>query len=888
MPEINEMMGMDLQSMPPFIAMGPLEYNPLEIEQQMYMFDRRCVGCVMVIPTRPVDQSAPGTVRLDGKPLENYFFLVMDAGGYTVNMMGIPVRGMVGYGEEHTLAFSGFVTTDGDEIESCELTMHTTEHPVYTPGYEAHDAIAYQAAAEGMVLLKNDGVLPLQKDAVLALFGDGVTNFRNSATGAGKINPRFMRTLRDAIAEASDFVTLPELDAFYRLPVNAMPSDEIFQKAREATDLGILIITRGTGENIDCRPVPGEYYLTPEEEALLERISKEFAHTLVLVNTGYPIDMRWVRTYHVDAVLYTGLAGQSAAEATLAVLDGRVNPSGHLSDSWTWTYMDNPANANFYAGEVIRADDRIWAQTCYEEGIYVGYRYYETFGREVAFPFGWGLSYTTFSQNAVLTKDDGDGFASVKLTVTNTGSRPGKAVAQIYAALPETLQEQPARILAGFAKTGELAPGEAEELLISIPEDHLGTWDELRNAWVLSAGEYVFYAGDNVRDAVKIGAFTAKEKVLSQYEYRIPAPVEFEKISKKSGKTEPEGSLTKTLGEQEEDHLLLTTERLRPLPETLAEAAGAAAIPATETPVTWAQLKEDPALLDAFTAQFTDEQLARFNVMYGHGWSMEGKGEAGRMAPCKELGVPQYVCADGNSGVNLHKANIGMPTSVVVCQTWNRSLAEDVGRVIGEEAAENDIQMILATAMNIHRAPLNGRQPEYFSEDPLLAGLMAASQVRGLHKAGISDSVKHVACNNCETARKRNHSLVPERALREIYLRAFAILIREEKPDTIMTGYNALNGSMCGCDSILMDGIFRQDYGFDGFAMTDWNSYDTVDIVDAANAGISWLTPGENDGSISGKLAEAVREGRVTRPVLLRNARRVFAVMLRRFYGYRG
>jgi beta-glucosidase len=219
---------------------------------------------------------------------------------------------------------------------------------------------------------------------------------------------------------------------------------------------------------------------------------------------------------------------------------------------------------------------------------------------------------------------------------------------------------------------------------------------------------------------------------------------------------------------------------------------------------------------------------------------------------------------------------------VVVCATFNSDLAKEVGRVIGEEAAENGIQMILAPAMNIHRNPLCGRHAEYFSEDPYLAGKMAAGYVQGLHEAGISDSVKHFAANNCETARKRNHSLVGERALREIYLRAFEVLINSVKPDTIMTSYNALNGSMCGSDPILLEGILRDDFGFDGFVMTDWTSYDTVDMVEAVNAGISWLTPGENDGSRVTVLEKAVAEGRITRERLIENARRVFAVLIKR------
>ena len=283
---------------------------------------------------------------------------------------------------------------------------------------------------------------------------------------------------------------------------------------------------------------------------------------------------------------------------------------------------------------------------------------------------------------------------------------------------------------------------------------------------------------------------------------------------------------------------------------------------------------DDPEV-DSWTA----EELARFSVCASSGWGMQDVGVAGRVYRLEGRDIPYYAVADGNNGVNINKPNIGMPTSSLVCSTWDPEVAYEVGRVIAEEAKENNVQMILAPAMNIHRNPLCGRQPEYFSEDPLLAGIMAGNQSKGLEDQGVACSVKHVCCNGSEATRKRNHSIVSQRALREIYLRAFEEAFEVHKPLSIMTAYNACNGVFTSADEELIQGIFRGELGFEGFVMTDWGSYDSADIAAEVQAGNCWLTPGSTDMTYVQPILDGVKNGTVQESRLRQNVKYMYRVV---------
>jgi beta-glucosidase len=637
----------DMSNLPPFITrdMGPLVYDLSEIEHQFYLFDRRCVGCVVLFCTKPLKPDVVGNISLDGEAISGSFFMEIDVPMQgKIPILAVPIRGKVGYGKEYTLRISGFLDKDGGTIDAVDIPLATKPYPVKNEKYAAHEEIAANAAREGMVLLKNEGnVLPLAPDSALNLFGEGVTNYRIGTTGAGKINPRFAYGLRESIKETTRFSFNPELDTLYTTPANIVPSEEVLLRAKAQNDTAIIILTRGCGENVDSAPLPGEYYLTSDEEHMIEAICRVFDKTVVILNTGYPIDMRWVEKYGIKAVLYTGLAGQASAEVLLEILDGRTNPSGKLPDTWALDYYDIPASVNFYVRKrnekPILSEDDVWVDTCYEEGIYVGYRYFETFGKEAAYPFGFGLSYTTFTLSD-LSCTMLEHNVRISVTVTNTGTASGKEVVQVYAKLPETLQEQPARQLAAFAKTRLLPPGESEPLTLVVDEKSLSTFCVSENAWILEKGGIEFYVGTDVHSAVLCGKITQSETVvLSRSEYRLSPPVSFEEMSP-NAKAFPIGGLTRI----REDAKGLTDAvcRKEVFPQIcITKAAG--------TLITFGELKANPSLLNSFLAQMSDAELCRLNMMYGHGWGMDGKGEAGRLAPIEKYGIPTYACADGNA-----------------------------------------------------------------------------------------------------------------------------------------------------------------------------------------------------------------------------------------------
>lgn len=679
--------------------------------------------------------------------------------------------------------------------------------------------------------MKNKGALPLQEKKV---FISGGENFRITAAGAGKINPRYVIGLSCAIKE-SDL--------------------EVSQDA----DTALAVISRPSGENYDNNACKGEFYLSDEEEQNIVSLKKKYKTVIAVVNSGYPMDIRWAEKYDVDALVWCGFSGMFGGRALADVLAGKVNPSGKLPDTWSNDYWDIPAAKNFYQPDTpqqaLDADHDVWVDTCYEEDIYVGYRYFETFHKEVAYPFGFGLSYTSFHVSAELQSHNiSEEEIVITAGVENTGSMAGKEVVQIYAGIPDGGLEQPEKRLVAFGKTKLLRPGEKTEAVMLISKKHLASYDEGCASWVMEKGKYLFYAGTSVKDVKPIGELElAQTEVIKKTVNRVRPAIDFEKLSKNSSFF-PQGAHS---GIKENVHELLPK--------------------STRVHIEECNVPDVPE-----ADEWSVREMARLSVCASAGWGMHQKGEAGKIFRLEGKDLPYYACADGNSGVNVNRKNIGMPSSNMVCASWNTDLAYEVGKVIAKEAKENDIQMILAPAMNIHRNPLCGRHPEYFSEDPLLAGMMAGNQCKGLEEEGISASVKHVACNNSESSRKRNQSIVSERALREIYLKAFEIALEIHKPDSIMTAYNALNGVFTAEDEELIQGIFREEFGFDGFVMTDWNSYDTADVPAAVQAGNCWMTPGSEDNTYVDKIVEGVNKGFIDEKRLRNNVKYMLNVIRRR------
>lgn len=826
-------MNLERNDMPPVLRKGiPVVYDIDDVDGKMYMLDHRFSGCALLGFTKRMDEETEGTVTYEGERVPYVLTTLQAVEG--AQFLGVFVRNIcTEYGKDYVFHFEGFQDTDGNRMEPEDFVITTAAHGEADPAYAEDDAVAQKAAEEGIVLLKNEGgVLPLGENETIRLVGG--SEFRAGAVGAGKINPRYMVRLGQAVEESGFTV------------------DENAQTA-------VLVISRASGENYDNGAFPGQYYLTDSEIRQIRALRKECGRVIAIINSGYPMDVRFIEEYGIDAALWCGYPGMLGGRAVVNVLNGTVNPSGKLPDTWSLDYYDIPSSRNFYQPETpeqaLNGDSDAWINTVYEEDIYVGYRYFETFQKPVAYKFGHGLSYTDFEIHASFeqNKEKKGVFATVEAEVTNTGKVPGKEVVQIYASIPEDHLEQPSRRLVAFKKTGELQPGETQRMVIPVREDVLTSFDEESSSYVIEKGTCIFYAGDSLDSLQQIGTVEIPECITYRTTGRyMNPPLEFTRLSKRDPLSFPQGKHSGITGEKE----------LCPKAERVT-------------------LQEGSSGKTSVTDEWSVEEMARFSVCANSGWGVQDVGVAGRIAGLPGRNIPYYAVADGNNGVNIHKKNIGMPTSNLVCASWNEELAYEIGKMTAREAKENNVQMILAPAMNIHRNPLCGRHSEYFSEDPLLTGIMAGYQAKGLEENGVSACLKHVCCNNAESARKRNQSILSVRALREIYLRAFETAFRVHSADSVMTGYNACNGVFAAEDEELIQGILREEFGFCGFVMTDWTSYDTVDIAKAVQAGNCWITPGTEDDTYVRPIIEGVRDGRIRKERLRQNVGYLYSVIMK-------
>ena len=819
---------------------GELLYDHTNKDGELFLLDRALEGCLCLRFDRAVTAEG-GCVVLDGKPVP---FALREFPG--LHVLGVDLRRELNdYGKKTLLSISGFSAADGGEMEPVELTVFTPEREKPRPEYAAHEAIALQAAEEGIVLLKNEGgLLPLAEGTKLNLFGSGVWTFRCSATGAGKINPRYMLDLTEALALDPDVTANEELLGFYRCLEDRIPDEATLERAKAFSELAVFVLTRPTGENVDNSTAPGEFYLSAEEEALLDVLRARFKKLLVILNTGYPVAMGFAEKYRVDAILWCGFGGMLGGTALLNVLLGRVSPCGKLPDTWMNDYCELPAAANFYdahaSGKRLDGNANQWLDTVYEEDIYLGYRHFTSFDKPMAWPFGFGLSYTRFSLPAEQTAGE------IAVTVKNTGSRPGREVVQLYLQRPETELDKVKIELIDFSKTRELLPGEQETLRFSVTDRLLRVYSEEASAWIVEAGKYTVLVGNSSTNLKPAGQIRITQEQRHSLPHRMRMPEEL--CSAVSGLRERRCARRKTQS---------FPPRIR-FPES--------------TEKTEFSTDLDDEGLKAYVAGLTTKQLVRLCVCAGDGWGVEGTGEAGHLCTLEDEELPRFVVADGNSGVNMRKPNIGFPSGATLSASFNRDLLGEVGRVIGEEAKELGVDMILAPGFNLHRSPLCGRQAEYFSEDPCLAGKLAAAFAGGLESTGVGGCYKHLIANGAESARKRNDSILSERAIRELYFKAFAIALAAYQPISVMTAYNQVNGLHCCEDAELIQGLLREECGFEGFVMTDWCSYDTADVVEMMKAGISWVTPGSSDETYTAPIEAAVNEGRLSRGQLEENA----------------
>jgi beta-glucosidase len=834
-----------------------------DADGQIAMLDRKFSGCITLSFSKTIDQNIAGVILFDGRPVKYFHHFLNYAGG--LPLLGVYVSPFLDqYDHRYTLHVEGFTDTDGNVMDPIDIAVHTAAETVPDPEYAEREAVSLQAAEEGIVLMKNENAaLPLPP-GVLNIFGIGLHLFRDCGVGAGKINSRYTIGLKRAIRESQDFSLNEALADFYKNGDEQLPDERLLADARKQSDTAIIVLTRFGGENTDCSTLKGEFYLSEGEEQMIRMATERFAQTIVVLNVPCPIDVRFAERYGVDALVYSGFGGMLGGQALLNVLSGKTNPSGKLTDTWAMDYYDIPASKNFYDcakdGPRLGADTDVWLDTVYEEDLYIGYRYFETFGVKPAYPFGYGLSYTTFAVESSSPDFDIEKGLNITAQVKNTGKTAGKEVVQVYIGKPDGKLEQPAKELVEFEKTVLLQPEAKQTLTFRIPMRHMVSYDESMAAYVLVPGQYRVYVGTSVSGAELAGSFVVKDEIITKKVKNRLLPVKpIKTLTKYNPKRSwPTGERS---GVKEGVH------RIEPAraeaPYTVSESPSA-----HEEPISFQQVLNNPDLAEAYAAQLSIGDLCRLTVCATSGWNMSSNGVSGCLAVPEDTNICPFAVSDGNSGVRVDPQNTGFPATSVYCATFNRQLVYKIGRILGEEAKERNVDLITGPGMNIHRNPLNGRNPEYFSEDPYLTGILSGTLAAGIEDTGVGACYKHLLANNCETSRKRNQSILTERAIREIYFRAFELAMEVHMPVSIMTSYNAVNGRHTAADTELIRGILREENNFDGFVMTDWNTYDSCDFVEIILGGNNWLTPGSTDDKFTKPLMEAVNSGRLPAAIL--------------------
>lgn len=740
-----------------------------------------------------------------------------------------------------------------------------------------------RAVSGGIVMLKNDGALPLKQGGTAAVFGRIQLHYYKSGTGSGgMVNVSKVIGITDGLLDAGYKLDEQLLNAYREWDEQnpfdygegwggepwsqkEMPlTDELVGGAASRADAAIVIIGRTAGEEMDNKLEKGAFLLSDLEEDMLRRVTSAFDKTVVLLNTGGLIDMSFMDRYPVSAVMYVWQGGMVGGAGTAAVLTGEVSPSGKLPDTIAYEISDYPSDKFFGSGDM----------DCYGEDIYVGYRYFETFAKDrVRFPFGFGMSYTSFDITASDFKLDGDKVTG-SVNVKNTGSTPGREVVQIYCSAPQGKLGKPARVLCGFDKTRTLQPGESQTLSFEIPLESVASYDDSgvtghKSAWILEQGGYVFYAGADVRSASEAYSLTLPETVVRQCKSALGPLTAFKRMVNSSGK--PEFEDVPLTGEAfPHDHAKL--------PAEISQTG--------DRGIRLADVVNGKNTLEEFTAQLTDYDLSCIIRGEGMGSPKVTAGTAAAFGGVSDtltaLGIPCACCDDGPSGMRLDCGTkaFSLPNGTLLASTFDRPLMTELFTFMGLEMHTNQVDCLLGPGMNIHRHPLNGRNFEYFSEDPYLTGEMASAELAGLHSTGAEGTIKHFCGNNRETRRHFLDSVISERALREIYLRGFEKAVKKGGAKSVMTTYGQVNGVWTAGNYDLVTGILRDDWGFDGFTMTDWwaninrrgKAPDKSDFAAMAMAQNDVYMVTADGAACNDNTLDSLKSGELTRGELQRNA----------------
>ena len=747
-------------------------------------------------------------------------------------------------------------------------------------GSKAHIELSKEAAKEGMVLLKNENnVLPLSAGSKVALFGKGTFDYVKGGGGSGDVTVAYTRNLYEGLSLQKDKISIfEELCDYYRkdieeqykngnvpgMTIEPDVPNELLQKAKAYTDTAIITICRYSGEGWDRKSVidpnnkalwdyerkmteksaeifkDGDFCLSVKEKEMVDAVKTNFKNVIVILNVGGMVDTSWFAyDPKIQSALLALQGGMEGGLAAAELLVGDGNPSGKTVDTFARTLDDYPSTHNFH-------ESRDYVD--YTDDIYVGYRYFETIpgaAEKVVYPFGYGLSYTTFnvetvsagilqpshtanSQSAPHDAVSHTDTLYVRVRVTNTGKRAGKEVVQVYAAKPQGKLGKPAKELVAFEKTRELFSGESQIVTLTWNINDMASYDDLgkiqKSAYVLEAGSYDIYVGTSVRDVQK-----------ADYSYILDEDIITEQLSAKLVPTSlakrmlSDGSFEELPQSEPVDTDASVVGNIDP---SLTEgvAPGQRAIPyfrfadgmVKNGKYDIMDVVEGQISLDEFISELSVDDLIH---LLG-GQPNIGAANTFGIGNMPEYGIPSVMTADGPAGVRINPevgvCTTAFPCSTLLACTWNPDIVEAVGHAGGKELKENNLGLWLTPAINIHRSPLCGRNFEYYSEDPFVTGKLAGAMVRGIQSNNVGATLKHFALNNKETNRKNSDSRVSERAAREIYLKAFEMIIKAENPWAVMSSYNIINGYRASENKDLLTGILRNEWGYTGMVTTDW------------------------------------------------------------------
>ncbi len=740
-----------------------------------------------------------------------------------------------------------------------------------------HRALARRAAAAGIVLLKNDGVLPIQPGKI-ALYGPGSRMTVKGGAGSGDVHERYSVSIEQGLQNAGftfpNTLWMDRFEAKYKADVaewkagveesirgyGPIRTMQMFIKIGEQpmpyptcapiqgdeltdeTDTAIYVLSRQAGEGYDRRVEKGDYLFSDVEKESLKKLSAHYKKLILVLNCGSVIDLSILDETRIDAVLFYGQAGTEGGNALADILTGKDCPSGRLTDTWAVRYEDYPAADTFGHRNGNLENEE------YREGIYVGYRWFEKNGIRPRYPFGYGLSYTTFSKKVSDVSD-----RAAVVTVQNTGNMAGQETVLLFVQKPDGKIDHEKRCLVAFAKTGNLAPGENETITVSFDLEQIAIFDEEKHAFLLEAGSYILYLENEPCRNFSL----SEERVY---------PITRVKQEEMHG-----GHVSKLLASlTDREKCLLVTGGGYPLRayNQVMGAAGRTCTSLLKKGVPNIVLSDGPAGLNV-----VPKVAIQKSGLPGY---PDGLPEDWRWGWLKN--TEGFLKRFMGKGTPVYRYMTAWPSETVLAQSFDTELMEEVGRSVGREMKEIGVSVWLAPGLNIHRNPLCGRNFEYYSEDPIVSGKMAAAVTRGVQSmGGVGVSIKHFCCNNQEDNRMRVSANVSERALREIYLRGFEIAIKEDKPWTVMSSYNRVNGKyVCNTEELLTN-VLRDEWNFKGLVMSDWNATDQCSYAEAIHAGNDLIMPGTKE--VAKTLYKDLKAGKLDRAALNRSAVRVLEMI---------